>query len=56
MTCQEDCGFPGDYQFSVVEVGSGSKSYLDKSKPFFLKVLNMLVDLDLCLEGRIYTM
>lgn len=35
MTCREDFGFPGDYQFSVAQVGLGSKSYLDKSKPFF---------------------
>lgn len=51
MTCQEDFGFPGDYQFSVAQVGLGNKSYLDKSKPFFLRLLDMSVNLDLCVEG-----
>lgn len=51
VTCQEDFGFPGDYQFSVAQVGLGSKSHLDKSKPFFLRLLDMSVNLDLCVEG-----
>lgn len=39
MTCQQDFGFPGDYQFSVAQVGLMSESYLDKSKPFSPRLL-----------------
>jgi len=51
VTCQEDFGFPGDYQFSIALVGLGNKSYLDKSKPFFLRLLDMSVNLDLHVKG-----
>lgn len=51
MTCQEDFGFPGDYQFSVAQVGLVNESYLDKSKPFSPRLLGMSLNSDLCVEG-----
>lgn len=53
MTCQEDFGFPGDYQFSVAQVGLVNKSYLDKSKPFSPRLLDMSVNSGLCVAGWI---
>lgn len=54
MTCQEDFSFPGDFQFSVAQVGLGNKSNLDKSKPFFLRLLDTSVNF--YVEGWIYEM
>lgn len=53
MTCQEDFGFPGDYQFSVAQVGLVNKSYLDKSKLFSPRLLDMSVNSGLCVAGWI---